>query len=305
LEVDQLKEVKPVTFALSGDVDFIKRIKASSFSGYIHSIFNRTINLKCFENDELYTIGCNQIDNGPNTLLIEKERFAEIDFSINTPVITENQKLYINNHLIISVEKAALWESKLPEYPTNPEIFFKNFSKMKEYINLHGKGGGIKKTLKPQSPFDTEMSKEIEERISALHEALLSKDIPEASKSAIRLIGLGPGLTPSGDDYLVGLFTILNISDSPLSCYRPLADLVVNEAKKLTNEISYMALKKASVGETRESIIDLVKSIFTGKDEEFTLSLNKVLMIGSTSGTDIALGIYNGLKANMKAGGQV
>ncbi|MHC0038447.1 oxamate carbamoyltransferase subunit AllH family protein [Pseudoneobacillus sp. C159] len=294
-----------MTYARSGDVDFIKRIKDSSFSGYIHSTFNRTINLQCFENDELYTIACNQIDNGPNTLVIERERFGDIELAVNTSVITENQKLYIGNQMVISVEKAELWESKLPKYPTNPEIFYKNISKMKEYINLHGKDGGIKKTLKPQSPFDTEMSKIIEERISMLHEALLNKEISDASKSAIRLIGLGPGLTPSGDDYLVGLFTILNISNSPLFCYRTLADLVVHEARTLTNDISYMALKKASVGQTRESIIHLVKSIFTGKDEEFILSLNKVLTIGSTSGTDIALGIYNGLVANMKAGGQV
>jgi hypothetical protein len=294
-----------VTDARSGDVGFIERIRTASFSGYIHSIFNRTINLQCFENNELYTIACNEIDNGPNTIVIEKERFDDIDLAINTPVYTANQKLYIGNQLIISVEKAELWDSILPEYPTNPEILYKNISKMKEYINLHGKGGGIKNTHKPQSPFDVEMAKIIEERILSLQTALLKREMPDAMTSAIKLIGLGPGLTPSGDDFLVGLFTILNIPNSPLFRYRTLADQVVQEAKKLTNDISYMGLMKASQGQTRESIIHLVNSIFTGKDEELTLSLNKVLTIGSTSGTDITLGIYYGLEANMKVGGQV
>ncbi|WP_246016356.1 DUF2877 domain-containing protein [Cohnella phaseoli] len=299
------KKMTLVRNARSGDVGFIERIKASSFKGYIHSTFTRTINIHCLEDDELYTLACDQIDNGPNTLVIDKERLDDIELAVNVPIYAENQKLYIGNQLVISIDKASLWESKLPEYPSSLEALHRNMSKMKGYIDLHGKGGGIKKALEPQSPFDAEMSKMIEERTLTLLAHILRKDMPEALTSASRLIGLGPGLTPSGDDFLVGLFTVLNIPNSQLFRYRMLAHLVVQEAKTLTNEISFMALKKASRGQVRESIIHLVKSIFTGNDEEFTLSLNKVLTIGSTSGTDIALGIYRGLEANRKVGGQV
>ena len=86
---------------------------------------------------------------------------------------------------------------------------------------------------------------------------------------------------------------------------RALAEKVVQNAKTLTNAISYMALKKAGHGHVRESIIQLLQSIFTGKEEEVIASLNKVLNIGSSSGTDIALGLCFGLEANKKAGGQV
>jgi hypothetical protein len=291
--------------ARSGDVGFVERIKASNFKGYIHSTFNRTFNIQCLENDELYTIACNQIDNGPNTLVIDMERFDDIELAINVPIYAENQKLCIGNQLVISIEKVSLWESELPEYPANLETLCKNVSKMKAYIDLHGKGGGIKKALQPQSLFDAEMSRMIEERTLTLHANILKKEMSEALTSAIRLIGLGPGLTPSGDDFLVGLFTILNIPNSQLFRYRILAQLIVQEAKTLTNDISYMALKKASQGQVRQSIIHLVKCIFTGTDEEFNLSLNKVLSIGSTSGSDIALGIYYGLEASIKVGGQV
>lgn len=305
MEVDYLKDVTLVSDARSGDVGFINRIKASSFNGFVHSTFNRTINFQCKENDELYTVGCHEIDNGPNTLVIERDRFNDIELAINDSVYTSNQKLYISNKLVISIEKADIWESKLPEYPTSPEIFYRNLPKMKQYIDLYGKGGGIKKSSMLQSPFDVEMSKILEERILTLKAAIVKKAMPDALDSAIKLIGLGPGLTPSGDDFLVGLFTILNIPNSPLYRYRTLAEEVVQYAKPLTNDISFMALKKAAYGHVRESIIQLVQSIFTGKEEEVTLSLNKVLNIGSSSGTDIALGLYCGLEANIKAGGQV
>ncbi|WP_053368878.1 DUF2877 domain-containing protein [Bacillus sp. FJAT-27245] len=290
--------------ARSGDLGFIKLIQASKFSGFVHSTFHRTVNIKCLENEELYTIACSQIDNGPNTLVIEEERLNDIYLAINAPVNAENERLTIGNQLVVSIEQASLWESSLPDFPANLEKLFQNMSKMKKYIDLHGKGGGVQKRVQPQSPFEAELSKMLEERIFILYEAILKKEFSKATASAIRLIGLGPGLTPSGDDFLVGLFTAMNIPNSPIFENRELAGQVVRDAKSLTNDISFMALKKASQGHVRESINHLVKSIFTGGDEELILSLNKVLSIGSTSGTDIALGIYYGLEANRKIGGQ-
>lgn len=55
----------------------------------------------------------------------------------------------------------------------------------------------------------------------------------------------------------------------------------------------------------RESIISLVNSLLIENDEDLILSLNKLLNIGSTSGTDIALGIVFGMEANIRAGGKV
>ncbi|MCL6574357.1 MAG: DUF2877 domain-containing protein, partial [Bacillus sp. (in: Bacteria)] len=122
---------------------------------------------------------------------------------------------------------------------------------------------------------------------------------------AVSLIGLGPGLTPSGDDFLVGFFTIFNMKNSPFFSYRSLCEEVALKAKLLTNDISYMALKKASTGNVRESIITLINSIISGNEKDLSLSLNRVLNIGSTSGTDIVLGLVSGLKANLKVGGQL
>ncbi|MEH7248225.1 DUF2877 domain-containing protein [Neobacillus niacini] len=290
-------------YAKSGDVGFIERIKASSFNGLVHSKFNRTVNIQCLETDELYTVACHDIDNGPNTLVIGIDQFDDFDLAINEAVFTMDQKLFISNRLVISIENANIWESELPEYPADPQVFYRNLSMVKLYIDLHGKNGGVKKSHMPQNPFDVEMSKILQERILLLQAEILKKGMPDVVNSAIKLVGLGPGLTPSGDDFLVGLFTSMNIPTSPLYGYRKLAEEVVQHAKDLTNDISLIALKKASYGQVRESIIHLVQSIFTGKGEEVTLSLNKVLNIGSSSGTDIALGLYYGLEATIKVGG--
>jgi len=139
----------------------------------------------------------------------------------------------------------------------------------------------------------------LHERTQLLVSELQNKRMATAIIHAASLIGLGPGLTPAGDDFLVGLFTVFNIENHQYFSHHSFCEEVVLHAKALTNDISYMALAKAAAGQVRESIIDLMEALFRGSEEELISSLRRVLAIGSTSGTDIALGIIAGLEMNM------
>jgi hypothetical protein len=301
----QANERSQLKNAISGDLDLIDRINTSSLSGFVHSTFKRTVNIHCLENGELFTIASSQIDNGPNTLIINATSLNEMNIEVSDLVFVKNKMLFVSNKLAVSIDKADKWESILPEYPTNEENMNRNLIKMMEYIDIYGKTGGIKKTLVAQSPFEAEMSKMLEERTGLLLNELLNNRMSNALQHAVSLIGLGPGLTPSGDDFLVGVFTIFNMRNSPFFSQQSFCEDVVQKARPLTNDISYIALKKASTGKVRESIIALVNSIINGNEDDLVLSLNKVLNIGSSSGTDIALGLVCGLEANLKVGGQL
>jgi hypothetical protein len=290
---------------ISGDLGFIERINNLSLNGFVHSSFRKTINIHCIENGELFTIASSHVDNGPNTLVINSASLEEMNIDVNDVVFVKNKTLFITSKLAISIDNADKWEGILPEYPTNEEIVNQNLKRMVKYIDNHGKAGGIKKKLGTQSPYETEMSNMLEQRTRLLLNALLNYRMTNAFDHAVSLIGLGPGLTPSGDDFLVGLFTIMNMRNSTFHSQQPFCEEVVRKAKTLTNEISYMALKKASIGKVRESIIHLVNSILSDKENDLYLSLNKVLNIGSSSGTDIVLGLVCGLEANLKVGGQL
>ncbi|MEH6993878.1 DUF2877 domain-containing protein [Neobacillus drentensis] len=289
--------------SISGDTDFIKVINNSTFTGFVHSTFNRTFNIKCFENGDLYTIACNRLDNGPNTLIVDIDNMKLMEIEANDRVRVEENLLYIGDQLTISIDKACTWESVLPNYPCNVEILKRNLMKMKDFINIHGVGGGMKKNVITLNPFETEVSNILENRTLLLLNELLNDRISSALPHAVSLIGLGPGLTPSGDDFLTGLFTIFNMKNSPFYPYRSFCEDVLKKAKTLTNDISYMTLKKAAIGKVRESIISLLNALLIENDEDLNLSLNKLLNIGSSSGTDIALGIVFGMEANIRAGG--
>ena len=291
--------------SISGDTDFIKEINNSTFTGFVHSTFSRTFNIKCFENGDLYTIACNRLDNGPNTLIVDIDNMKPMKIETNDRVFVEENLLYIGDQLTISIDRAGKWESVLSTYPCNVDILKRNLMKMKDFINIHGVGGGMKKNIITLNPFEAEVSNMLENRTLLLLNELLNGRISSALPHAVSLIGLGPGLTPSGDDFLTGLFTIFNMKNSPFYPYRLFCEDVLKKAKTLTNDISYMTLKKAAFGKVRESIISLLNSLLVEDDEDLILSLNKLLNIGSSSGTDIAYGIVFGMEATIRAGGKV
>lgn len=286
-------------FAQSGDVEFLKRMSQLNFSGSVHSIFKRTFNIRMLDNGELFTIASRELDNGPNTLIIDTKGFEDVGLVENDIVFVENGLLYIGNKLVISVGNCQMWRSSLPDFPIDLTVVTRNLIKIKEYVDVNGKGGGVKPDFTSNNFFSKEVSRVLNKQSRLLIEELSAGRLDDALQHATKIIGLGPGLTPSGDDFLVGLFTILNVKGIPFDGCLSFCEKVVEQAKSLTNEISYMALKKASIGKVRESIIQLLSSVFYDNEEKLILSLNKVLSIGSTSGTDIALGLISGLEATI------
>jgi Protein of unknown function (DUF2877) len=98
------------------------------------------------------------------------------------------------------------------------------------------------------------------------------------------LAGLGPGLTPSGDDVLAGILLVASLTEgfSP-SELRAAADTA------RTHEISRSFLKWAANGHSIEPVHDLLSAIATGRP---TLDAEQaVAAIGATSGHDLLLGL--------------
>lgn len=294
------KKVAFVSRATSGDHGFIQLLRKGFFTGTIHSIFERTFNIECLENGELYTIASRKIDNAPNTLVTDLDRCSSLGLTAQDRVFLLNQCLHVENKLAVSTERTESWQSLLPAYSTDGGRLRTNLSAAKEYIETHGHSGGMKKAPVAGNGFEAEVARLLAERSASLLDELSKGRWESAVDDAVRLVGLGPGLTPSGDDYLTGLFTIFNLPDSPLEPYRSFCAEVVAGSSELTNPISFITMKKAADGQVRESIVRFLRSAIEGSSQETILSLAEVLGIGSSSGTDIALGLIHGLELNLE-----
>jgi hypothetical protein len=117
------------------------------------------------------------------------------------------------------------------------------------------------------------------------------------------LVGLGPGLTPSGDDLLVGFLATQYKFDSPIKRWlydSGLIERIIRKQKEKTTSVAFQFLKCASEGLFSEILIDVIDSIIArdhshGKKQYPVL--DDFLRWGHTSGTDTMVGVVVALCA--------
>jgi hypothetical protein len=120
-----------------------------------------------------------------------------------------------------------------------------------------------------------------------------------AASSINALIGLGSGLTPSGDDLLVGYLAGLwcTVQDRPerLQFVSDLGKEIIRLSQQ-TNDISQTYLSHASRGQVSSRLTNLAEVICRGKNLDHLLAAVKPAMqAGHTSGMDAATGLLIGL----------
>lgn len=114
------------------------------------------------------------------------------------------------------------------------------------------------------------------------------------------LVGLGEGLTPSGDDFLGGFFfsrqflyehypKALNLSTCTYSDF-------ILQLKPLTNLISYTILKDHADGQSVEPLHQFANGLLQGKPvDQLFLHVEKLISLGHSSGWDLLSGFLAGM----------
>jgi hypothetical protein len=151
--------------------------------------------------------------------------------------------------------------------------------------------------------------------LHALHAALQAGDPAAASAALVGLLGLGPGLTPSGDDVVCGVLAGLGwAKNTPTineygainraatshraresALTKPtvagLAQMVNEAAPTRTNRISAALLRHAATGLLYAPALDLGAALLAGDPAAVSDPARRLLAIGHTSGGDLAVGI--------------
>jgi hypothetical protein len=122
--------------------------------------------------------------------------------------------------------------------------------------------------------------------------ALETGDRRLAAEVATRLIGLGPGLTPSGDDVLVGIEAALHALAQPLAGFLALA---TDDLEERTTALAATLLRHAGAGEFAERLQILLAALLGPDDETIPAAIERAVAWGATSGTDCLLGVLIGL----------
>ena len=117
-----------------------------------------------------------------------------------------------------------------------------------------------------------------------------------------RLVGLGEGGTPAGDDFLVGFAAALHASAVRNVRRRGFAEAFFEHLQSLgdrTNDVSRVYLQAAAAGEVSEKLTSLASRIARG-DETAAIAeaAAAAVAVGHTSGADGTLGLLAGIASS-------
>ena len=184
---------------------FAQQVLGRSKSAQVSGIASRGIYLQP-DNDLTLYLSLEEF-RGPLTLNLEvgSTRLEKIKAGSSVQFISGEMK-FQNENFIISFVDSDIWHPS----PVDNEIKIKT-GHLDSILSLV-------KTLIPENPYLPLLSNDpgqipgmpvIGERILNLQNALKSGGSEKTAEESIKLLGLGPGLTPLGDDFLLGVLLTL------------------------------------------------------------------------------------------------
>jgi hypothetical protein len=125
---------------------------------------------------------------------------------------------------------------------------------------------------------------------SWLSDALAGRPVPAPPVDG--LIGLGPGLTPSGDDFLAGTLAVLDALGERKT-HAILAQAIKQTAPSLTSPLSACLLNAAAAGHVGEYLHSAVAAAITGRVD---VAIAACRRIGHSSGWDMMAGVATAMR---------
>lgn len=268
--------------------------------GYVHSIFSKALNFSG-KTGRLYSIVLSDVCNGPCTIRVDNKQLTNLKdsgISIGERVRFDKDKIEIGIKLTIDLTGARLW------IPQALRITGEAFGSFKENLEIYdqclllkGADGGAKyfymnRFMKPScqvkaSPVEAELSK----RIGLFLDSIMLKE-NNLQQRVNSLIGFGNGLTPSGDDFLSGLNVFLyHFKTEDEGCLLKKIENILCSQELSTTDVSRSMLYASLEGMAAESALDFMEALLYKDKATFAKAANKLFAVGSSSGTDISVGI--------------
>lgn len=231
-------------------------------------IFDYVCNL-IDERGELLSIVTPGIGNGPFNLVIEGEICFSEHLSLQSLITNSPGHLYLGN-LNINTADAKHW---------NPRP---------DWGRLHARRDDILNQLLSLSvPNYRELIPD--SLVSNLTSSLWKADISSAKAVVSQLAGLGQGLTPSGDDFIMGAIYATLILHPP-----EVADLLAEEitdvAAPLTTSLSAAWLRAVGRGEAGALWHEFFDALTSANVVAIQGARKRLLAVGHTSGIDALTG---------------
>jgi hypothetical protein len=282
--------------------------------GNVHSVFDNVCNVLTTDNDLIPLISC-RVSNVPRSISLNLpigESMYTLGLVKGMGVTFHIDKVCVATQFQIDLIGAKEWDPRpIFEFNRIEEMLLKrNVGNIGKILMHHGNFNGIanigfllNKQLPPFfseercSGLNTE-SRFILSRMKKLVDFIALDNLEGIRDASDEIVGFGPGLTPSADDFLSGLMVSLLYSSAyygdDLARVYQINEAIIRRAAQRTTKVSEEMLKFAAEGQVAEGIRRLLLTIFSENKNSLEDSMLSVLDHGETSGSDLAAGIYIG-----------
>lgn len=262
-------------------------LESSEFAYVLH-VFDPVVNLVNAESRVL-SIVHPVVGNGPFSLVVPDTKFS--DFIEAGSQIGSLSGLIQVGELQIDYADAPLWAPTPDWDAATPSTFPWVVEQLRALLSEHADPDSFAQLVISPSHAEQPWAKTLaaaRQPADDLLAALERTDLQGIQDAAVKLAGLGPGLTPAGDDFLVGVMHGLYAVHSELNALT-LCLNIAEAAIPRTNSLSAAWLEAAARGEAGEPWHQLLTAIAAQDQAGLEAAVLRILPTGHTSGAD-ALG---------------
>jgi hypothetical protein len=268
-------------------------------------VFDRACNL-INEHGEVLSIVGPHIEAGPFNLVIATEVSFSAYIDVRSPVSIRTDRLQLGN-LTISITGAHIWsprpdweslhakraaiaadglQSCLSAWKSNS---FESSLGLELFPGKEVAAAAPRESILPVGLTSERFPAVQSSLTNSFRSALASADLAACLNAAQKLAGLGPGLTPAGDDYILGGVLAAWIIHPP-EIARALANRVTNVAAPLTGSLSGAWLRSAGRGEAGIVWHVFFEALVSSDPARIQAAMDSILAVGATSGADALAG---------------
>ncbi len=268
-------------------------VPTANFDGTVHSVFARASNIAC--GDALFTLVSHELADGPTTLRLGGGANGDLRILFRPGI-----RLCCRNGVAsapgvaLRLTGAAIWR------PAPPRLAV---SMRERDANLRFAATALTRFRRTHSSV---IDREGSATLAGLGAACRDLDAGRAAHHVERLIGWGEGLTPAGDDVLVGVLAALDAlaGERPdrASFLRGLAGAILARTAR-TTPIAAHSLRLAAQGHFNADVAGLRNALTDERDGAVVAhALGLALDAGATSGADMVTGLLCGFSAWSRVG---
>lgn len=273
-----------------GLVNLIEQSGKQEVFGTVVNIFDKVINVETTHPISLMTVATSAVISAPYMMKInDNEAFNYLKSKVKIGDVffcDKNGQLRVNTDQLM-YNSSEKWHCLIPPMEITASKINDRLKEVNTFLINEGKSGGILNAYLSRI-------KDIEGRLAcrSIYDNYFKELIQHLTDAfdgdnLKKFVGLGIGLTPSGDDFIVGVLAALYSYDVKSKYIDKILSQISKESiDGKTTRVSKHMLDFALDGQFNQGLLNVLD-----ETKHVQHSLEQLKSIGSTSGTDMLVGV--------------